>query len=69
MSDYPTIQIRVDKHIKDDFFELCKLKGSTVSIELKNFINTELSDLPRIKRNRKMRENLPRNNAEDDFLA
>lgn len=52
MSDkeYPTIQFRVHKQEKEDFFELATLRGTTPSAMLKAFMQREIASLAREKR-------------------
>ena len=37
-----TIKFRIDENMKRDFLKLCKIKESTMSKELKRFIESEL---------------------------
>lgn len=49
-----TIKFRIDENIKKDFLELCKVKESTMSNELKKFIESELEVERIIKSNNKI---------------
>ena len=49
-----TIKFRIDENIKKDFLELCKIKESTMSNELKKFIESELEVERIIKSNNKI---------------
>ena len=49
-----TIKFRIDENIKKDFLKLCKIKETTMSNELKNFIKNELEVERIIKANNKI---------------
>ena len=44
-----TIKFRIDENMKRDFLKLCKIKESTMSKQLKRFIEIEL-EVERIKK-------------------
>lgn len=48
-----TIKFRIDENMKRDFLKLCKIKESTMSKELKRFIESELEVERIIKANNK----------------
>ncbi|MFR5267279.1 hypothetical protein [Clostridium sp.] len=49
-----TIKFRIDENMKRDFLKLCKIKESTMSKELKRFIESELEVERIIKANNKV---------------
>ena len=49
-TDYPTMQLRIDQNLKDEFKEYCTLKGTTPSAMLKEFMQSQVTALWREKR-------------------
>ena len=49
-----TIKFRIDENMKRDYLKLCKIKESTMSKELKRFIESELEVERIIKANNKV---------------
>ena len=49
-TDYPTMQLRIDQNLKDEFKEYCTLKGTTPSSMLKEFMQAQVAALWREKR-------------------
>ncbi len=49
-----TIKFRIDENVKREFLKLCKKKESTMSNELKRFIESELEVERIIKENNKV---------------
>ena len=49
-TDYPTMQLRIDQNLKDEFKEYCTLKGTTPSAALKEFMQSQVTVLWREKR-------------------
>ena len=49
-----TIKFRINENMKRDFLKLCKIKESTMSKELKRFIESELEVERIIKANNKV---------------
>ena len=49
-----TIKFRIDESTKRDFLKLCKMKESTMSNELKKFIESELEVERIIKANKRI---------------
>ena len=60
----PRIIFRCEQHEKDDFAELADIRGTTVTLMLRTFVQKELSSLPR---ERRIAQGLPVE-AGDDFL-
>ncbi len=50
--EYPTVQVRLDAHTKQEFFAHAKLKGTTPSAMIKSFIQTELAGSARLARSK-----------------
>ena len=49
-----TIKFRIDENVKREFLKLCKMKESTMSNELKKFIESELEVERIIKANNRI---------------